>query len=604
MKAKKNRSQALQIEARRLLANGQLEDALAAANKASKQDPGNADVHFLLAAVHAQRQDFPRVAEHCLNVIRKQPGNAVAQFNLGLARQSMGDLHGAAEAYQRAITLQPNYPAAHVNLTAVLLDMGDTTAGLACAENALAIAPNLTAAHLAKGRALLLNRQAQVALEYLLEAQQLFGTLPDISLTIAHCHKALGDDEQAHRILNQLTHTAPGYAPAWAALGQMERDAEHYIEAAQYYERAARISPTRETLFNLAHCLYAGNRFEPASKLYHDLLQKDPDNPLIHNNLGRLYERLGQLDSAEHHLRRAVELQPDRAISYCNLGRVLYGQDLFEAAREEYDRAIAADPDYFEGHFGRGQALCELGEQEAAIESFKTALQLKADLTEAKYYIASLGDQAANETDRHNYVAGLFDQYADKFDHELVNRLKYSTPEHIYKAAKSVLPADDSNYDILDLGCGTGLCAPLFHPLARRLVGVDLSSKMIDKARERKLYDDLAVDDVTAFMTRFPRSYDLVIAADVFVYIGDLADTFDAAHMALRPSSHFVFSTETCPGDGFKIRGSGRHAHSKQYIHELAASSGFELIHDTDCALRLEYGKPVSGTVYVLRSGS
>jgi len=602
MKAKKGRSRALQIKARQLLEQGQLDDALSAATQAHKKDPNNADVHFLLAAIHAQRQDYPRVAGHCLNVIQLQPGNAVAHFNLGLARQSMGDLQAAAEAYRGAIAQQPDYPAAHINLSAVLLDSGNTTEALSSSAHALAAAPNLPEAHLAKGRALLFSGQHQSALEFLQQTQQRFGKLPDITLNIALCHKALGESGQARELFNQLSQSTPGYAPVWVELGHLEQQTEHYLEAAQHYERAARIHPTSETLLKLAHCLYASERVEPARKLYHDLLEKYPDNPFIHNNLGRLYEQLGHLESAEHHLRRAVELQPDQAISYCNLGRVLYRQDQFEAAREEYDQAITADPDYFEGHFGRGQSLCELGEQAAAIESFKTALQLKADLTEAKYYIASLGDEAACEADRHDYVAGLFDKYADKFDHELVDRLKYSTPEHIYKATQSVLPANTSDYDILDLGCGTGLCAHLFRPLARRLVGVDLSSKMIDKAHERKLYDDLAVDDVTAFMTRFPRSYDIVIAADVFVYIGDLAGTFDAARMTLRPAGHFVFSTETCPGDGFKIRGSGRHAHSKQYIQKLAASSGFELIHDTDCDLRLENGKPVSGTVYVLRS--
>ncbi|MBU1191440.1 MAG: tetratricopeptide repeat protein [Gammaproteobacteria bacterium] len=602
MKAKKGRSQVLQIKARQLLEQGRLDDALSTASEAHKKDPNNADVQFLLAAIHAQRQDYPRVADHCQNVIQLQPSNALAHFNLGLARQSMGDQHSAAEAYRRALDLQPNYPAAHINLTAALLETGHAAEALTCSEAALAAAPNMPAAHLAKGRALLLSGQTQAAFEYLLEIQQRFGQLPDIAINIALCHKALGKSGQARELLNQLKQTSPGYEPVWVELGHLEQKAENYLEAAQHYQRAASIHPKPETLFKLAHCLYAADRIEPAHKLYHQLLEKDPDNPLIHNNLGRLYERLGQLESAERHLRRAVDLQPGHAIPHCNLGRVLYGQGQYEAAREEYDYAITADPDYFEGHFGRGQSLCELGEHAAAIESFKTAHGLKPDLTEAKYYIASLGDQAASEADRHNYVAGLFDHYAEKFDHELVNRLKYSTPEHIFNAAQSVLPTNTSSYDILDLGCGTGLCAPLFRPMARRLVGVDLSGKMIDKARERKLYDDLAVDDITTFMKQAPRSYDLVIAADVFVYIGDLAATFDAARTTLNPAGHFIFSTETCPDDDYKIRGSGRHAHSKHYIYKLATSSGFEIINDTDCDLRLEYGKPVSGTIYLLRS--
>lgn len=601
MKAKARRSQELQIKARQLLGKGHLEDALATATEADRKDPNNPDVQFLLAAIHAQQQDFPRVAEYCRNVIKLQPNNATAHFNLGVACQSMGKADMAAQAYRGAVSLQPNYPAALINLTVVLLDMGDAGEANACAEAALAAAPDLPAAHIAKGRALLLDGQARAALDYLHEVQRRFGTSPDLTLTIAQTHKAMGDGAQARESLLQLSRTTPGYAPVWVELGHLERQAEHYPEAAQHYERAARIRPTPGTLFNLAHCLYAADRVEPACKLYHDLLVQDPDNPLIHNNLGRLYERIGQLESAEGHLRRAVDLQPGRAIPHCNLGRVLYGQDRYQEAREEFDRAIAADPEYFEGHFGRGQSLCELGEIEAAIASFKTAHRLKPDLTEAKYYIASLSGQAASEAVRHDYVAGLFDQYAEKFDHELVNRLKYSGPEHILQAVQAILPADASAYDILDLGCGTGLCAPLLRPMAKRLVGVDLSSKMIDKARARNLYDELAVDDATAFMARAPRLYDLVIAADVFVYIGDLSATFDAARLTLRPAGYFVFSTETSPGDGFKVRGSGRHSHSKQYIHDLANRTGFDHMHEVDFDIRLEYGKPLAGTIYVLR---
>lgn len=601
MNTKIRRSQDLMIKARQLLERGRVQDALGAAADAERNDPGNADIQFLLAAIHAQRQDFPRVAEHCRNVIKRQPGNAAAHFNLGLACQSMGKPDLAAEAYRNAIARQPGYPAALVNLAAVMLDTGNKDEALSCAEAALAAAPNLPAAHLIKGRAMLLGGQGQAALEYLHEARRRFGDTPEINVNIAQCRKALGHVDEAREMLTEVARTAPGYAPAWVELGHLERQAERYADAAQHYERAARLRPTPDVLFNLAHCLYAADWVEPARRLYHELLEKDPDNVLVHNNLGRLYERLGQLESAERHLRRAVELQPGRAVPHCNLGRVLYGQGDYAAARKEFELAVAAEPDYFEGHYGRGQALCELGEYELAVESFKAAQALKPDLTEAKYYIASLGHEGASDADRQEYIAGLFDQYAEKFDHELVGRLKYGIPEEMFDAMQALLPPADGQYDILDLGCGTGLCAPLFRPIARHMTGVDLSSRMIEKARARNLYDELEVDDVTKFMERATRRYGIIIAADVFVYLGDLSATFAAVHSALEPSGYFVFSTETSPGEGFLLHGTGRHTHSKKYIAELAHSTGFSTIKSIDCSVRLEYGKPAPGTVYVLQ---
>ncbi len=601
MKARKHHHQKLSLQARQLLEQGRLDEALDLAGKAAKKDPANPDVQFLLAAIHARRQDFPRVAEHCSKVVALQPGNALAHYNLGLALQNMGQLEPAATAYRKAIQLQPDNPSPQINLTAVLLDQGQIAPALASAEAALAMAPARPAAHIARARVLLLDGQAREAQDALLQAQQRFGNHPDISLQLARCHQALGETDPYRSQVEALTRNAPGHAPAWLERGQMEQEAGNYADAVRHYEQAARLNPDPKTLFNLAHCLYAADQVEAARRLYHELLDKDPHNPLVHNNLGRLYERLGQLENAERHLRRAVELQPGRAVPHCNLGRVLYGRGDYAAARDEYDRAIAADPDYFEGHFGRGQALCELGEPGEAISAFRKALECKPDLNEARYYIASLGGEDSDEADRHDYVAGLFDQYADKFDNELVNKLKYSTPEHLYNTVCAALGTDVRDRDILDLGCGTGLCAPLFRPHARHLAGVDLSSRMIDKARERNLYDDLAVADVTAFMRDRPQGYDLVLAADVFVYIGELADTFAASWSALRPGGYFAFSTETCPGEGYRIRGSGRHAHSQHYIQALAASSGFTAIDHSDCDLRLEYGKPVAGTVYLFQ---
>ncbi|BAZ93194.1 methyltransferase [Thiohalobacter thiocyanaticus] len=580
---------------------GQLQEALNAAQQACRKYPNDPDAWLTQAAVHAQRFDYGNIIDCCQRVLKLKPRHAVAAFNLGLASQSLGRLEAARDAYQRALEVDPGYAAARINLAAVFCSLGQPDSGLEAAKAALEAAPDQAAAHLALARAYLLADSPQQAIDCLQSAQDRFGNTHEINCQIAICHKGLGHTDKARELLQEITRTHPGFAQGWAELGHIERQAEHYADAATYYERAVRLQPNFELRFNLAYCLYAAERFGPAHKLYEQLLEQDADNPLLHNNLGRLYERLGQIEPAEQHFRRAVELQPRLATAHCNLGRVLLAKKDLAEARRSYQQAIENDAEYYEGHYGLGQTLCELAEPQAAIQAFRDALKCKPDLSEATYYIASLEGRIGADDDHCDYVAGLFDQYAEKFDQELVDRLQYKTPEYLHEALQEQLLQSPAKLNILDLGCGTGLCAPLFKPAAKRLVGMDLSSKMIDKARERGLYDELAVADLLQYLEECDKHYDLILAADVFVYLGNLEPVFVAARQALQQTGIFAFSTETCPGDGYRIQGSGRHAHSKNYIINLAASTGFELLEMTDRELRLEYGKPVAGTVYILK---
>ena len=199
-------------------------------------------------------------------------------------------------------------------------------------------------------------------------------------------------------------------------------------------------------------------------------------------------------------------------------------------------------------------------------------------------------------------VADLFDRYAGTFDEHLRGKLGYRAPELI-AAAVEANRTSGAGMDVLDLGCGTGLCGPLLRPMAKTLVGVDLSPGMIDKARERGVYDRLEVGDLIETLRRSPRAYDLLVAADVFVYLGDLAPTFEAAAAALRPGGLLVFTVEAATkGDRYQLQqASRRYAHSQGYLRRLAGMYGFETCSLTGIEARVDAGRPVSGYLAVLR---
>jgi predicted TPR repeat methyltransferase len=211
-------------------------------------------------------------------------------------------------------------------------------------------------------------------------------------------------------------------------------------------------------------------------------------------------------------------------------------------------------------------------------------------------------------------VADLFDRYADRFDRHLVGELGYRVPELIADAVKAAVAANrgssagdswDSSgpsLDVLDLGCGTGLCGPLLRPLARTLAGVDLSAAMVDKARERGVYDRVDVGDLVAALTRSPAAWDVLAAADVLLYLGDLAPTFEAAAAALRPGGLLAFTVEAGGGERYTLnQQTRRYTHSEAYLRKLATIYGFDVQTFATTALRMDRGKPVAGFLVVLR---
>jgi predicted TPR repeat methyltransferase len=154
--------------------------------------------------------------------------------------------------------------------------------------------------------------------------------------------------------------------------------------------------------------------------------------------------------------------------------------------------------------------------------------------------------------------------------------------------------------DVLDVGCGTGLCGPLLKPHARRLVGVDLSGRMLAKAEQRQVYDELCQAELTAYLAAHPASFDVVVSADTLVYFGALQEVAAAAASALRPGGWLVFTVEAAVGNlarpDYELHYHGRYVHSRRYLEDVLGRAGFRT-EIAQAELRMESGLPVAGFV-------
>jgi predicted TPR repeat methyltransferase len=303
--------------------------------------------------------------------------------------------------------------------------------------------------------------------------------------------------------------------------------------------------------------------------------------------------------------KQAVALAPDSADYRYNMGNALRKAGEIEEAVNAYQKAVRLNPDHTGARQGLARTLLQAGRRDEAGDVFEEWLRKEPGNPVILYLQAACLGKGVPDRAPDAYVQQIFDDMAESFDAHLVKNLDYRAPALIIDALSTVLPPPDATLYILDAGCGTGLCGPLLRPYARRLIGVDLSAKMLAKAAGRQTYDDLVKYELTEFLNRQNQAYDVIASADTLCYFGNLEPVFQAAARSLKPRGILTFTLEDAGDEepDSRLNSHGRYAHSRSYVKVAIDGAGLDIHSVTSVVLRNEGKQPVAGYLVLAGKG-
>lgn len=410
--------------------------------------------------------------------------------------------------------------------------------------------------------------------------------------------QATGRTDEAIGCIQASLQMNPWRPQTWAFLGLLYDGCSQSLNAEEAFLAALKIDPRHATaLRGLGFLYFKQHRLDLAVPRLQSAIVCGESDASIHACLGLALWSTGDFAGAAKAFAEQVRLGPE-ASAVRNLAQtrmeeaLIAGASAHDALRIYRDTAGPHAEDVAKASATAFHQLSGFGHCDAAIRIGRHRLSSAPNDPVQKYLLSALENDAPSRAPE-DYLRCYFDEFAPRFDHQLVDVLHYHVP------AKLAALLSHRYANVVDLGCGTGLAGPSLRPKSKHLTGVDISPRMLEKARQRGDYDALVESDILDFLRTEPNSFDLIFAADVLVYFGDLSELIAAAARALKPGGRFAFSIETVEAGDYALLRSGRFAQSPAYIERLSEPH-FRLAASQATMIRIEANRPAQGALIVL----
>jgi predicted TPR repeat methyltransferase len=409
----------------------------------------------------------------------------------------------------------------------------------------------------------------------------------------------LGQVTPAVAIYKKVLSDSPDHVDALHFLGVAMHQLGDHDGALAQLDRVLELAPGHPDAHNnRGNILKKLGRLDEAEAEYRRVLAERPKDSNALNNLGTVLRSRGQFEAAAAVFREVLALVPDHGSAWQNLGHTLSAMERYDEAIEAHREAVRLVPQSPSSYHHLGAVLAANGRPDEAREVFERWLARFPSDPRARHMLASCTREAAPSRASDDYVRAEFANFAATFDAKLA-QLEYKAPTLIAEASARLLGEAGRASAVLDAGCGTGLCATFLRARSAHLTGVDLSPEMVDLAKERRLYDHLVVDELTAFLRKHEAGYDLIVSADTLVYFGDLVEVLGAAARALVANGVLAFTVERIAWaettHGYRLQPSGRYAHSHEYLTATLTGAGLIDVDLREVSLRKEAGRWVEG---------
>lgn len=410
-----------------------------------------------------------------------------------------------------------------------------------------------------------------------------------------------GKTQLAANAFSEVIRAEPENADAWHFMGLLLFHNGEKDRGIAALRRSLEYGPDNPHAHcNLGNMLLESQDTVGAAESYKAALARDPLHAETYRNLGVLLRRTGKLDDAINVLERATELEDTNPEVWHNLGISHMQKEDFEKAADAFEKCVEVGYNPNVSGVWYGRMLAALMRTEAAIAHFERHLEKNPGDIVARHQLAALREEKLDAVPE-DYVRAHFDSFSRSFDDVLAG-LGYQAPQLVADAVKKWAGDRGPRGEVVDLGCGTGLCGPLVREHCAKLIGVDLSPRMLMRAADTGAYEELHEEELVRFLAgRRPGSVDLAISADTLNYIGDLAPLMAGLVRALAPGAALVATFEDAgeetPARGYQLRSHGRFCHSRDYLMQVIGEAGLSVVAERHDTLRREAGADVGGLI-------
>lgn len=492
-------------------------------------------------------------------------------IEMAIQAQRGGNVEAAAEVYRRVLAVSPEHPDALHFSGLLAFQRGKAEEGMELVARSLEFAPE----H------------------------------PDFWNNYGNLLKVRDKIPEAAAAYRRAIALRADFADAHNNLGTVLETQGDSAAAENEFRTAIAIRPEHgEAHLNLGDIFKRNGMLPKARAAYEKVIALQPNDPKAYGRLGEILWRQGRREEATAAIIQNTKMNPGDPMAFVILGGIFWDQDRFQEAVEAYLQALEIDPRHSNANQFLARTLKLLGRTDEAAGVWRRWLAHDPENPIPRHHLAATEGRDVPARAADDFVVKVFDNFADSFDEKL-KKLEYRAPEIVTAALAREYGEPRAALDILDAGCGTGLCAPLLRPFARCLDGVDLSAGMLEKAKTRGGYDDLQAAELTAFLASLTAEYDSIVSADTLCYFGDLAAVMQAAATALRPGGTLIFTVEKSaasePSAGFTLEHTGRYTHTEDYIRAALSRAGLDVRSLEGAVLRQEFFKPVDGFVVVAK---